>query len=119
MKTSLCTCGEPLVTTMAFRKHELYCIWDGRMYGLFEAEQAEETPALADRYAWNLAEWKELSEGLIGDGVHFEACDRCSREEHLLHATEEEKQGDAVARATLTSFANRADPSWREKTVSR
>jgi hypothetical protein len=100
-KIAMCSCGEPLVSTIVFRKFEFYCISCGRMYGYFEPQGVEETPERLDRLHSVETEWKRLSMNLIGDGAHYKACAACLNEPHSRHATTDEWIADEASRKAL------------------
>lgn len=97
-KVAMCSCDAPLVSTLAFRHFEFYCLDCGRRYGFLDPRPADETPELIARCDAYLAEWSALSEGLISEGGRRSDCATCvDGEEHTLHATADERAAHEAA----------------------
>lgn len=109
-------CGDVLVSTMATRRYEFYCVSCGRSETFFGPRAAVETPELRARMQQRETEYDTLSEGLIGDGaMYLNTCTKCkeTHEPHRGHATSAEIDADKVARARLrarVSVALGVDP---------
>src|SRR4051794_21762134 len=85
-----CSCGAPLIGTMAFRKFEYYCLECGRKYGLIEPYLKDPTPELLEQYRKLLEEWREITaDNLIIENGQWIGCAKCqgTREPHRSHAT--------------------------------
>lgn len=103
-KIAMCRrCGAPLVSTMAFRQYEFYCLDCGWLCGWLDPTPGESTPELVARTEADAEEWKVLSAGLLADGGHHKGCEPCRKEEHRLHATEAEIAADVAARARISA----------------
>jgi hypothetical protein len=100
--------GAPLISTLAFRKAEFYCLDCGGHFGFLSPDAAEDTPELRARYEALKSEWDEhAGSKLLADGGWYEDCERCEPggEPHTAHAAAEEL---AAHEAALTWLRERA-----------
>jgi len=104
-KVAMCRdCNVPLVMTFAFRAAEFYCLECGRTYGFFGPSPADETPELLGDMRAREAEWEEhAGRHLLTVGARRTDCSTCSTngEDHVAHATDEERAADKAARAWM------------------
>lgn len=61
-------CGTPLVSTLAWRHYEFYCIECGSHWGFLSPVGVPETPESEARLAEVEADWKVLHAGLSVEG---------------------------------------------------
>lgn len=90
-RVAMCpACGDVLVCTFVWPGKEFVCMACGRLWEWLQPDGKEPTPELDAKCDARLAEWKELSDGLVPYGMFLEGCATCHPEPHRLHATEAE-----------------------------
>lgn len=103
-------CDTPVISTMAWRSYEFYCLECGAHLGFLSPRAAESTPELIARYDALKAEWDEHAGGkLITQGGWLQECSVCAPrgETHEAHATAEEIAAHEEALAWLRERAAR------------
>ena len=93
---------EPVVFTMLWRRYEFFCVRCGSHYTYFGPKARDHNPELELRLEENEMLFKELTEGMIGDGVYYDRCEDCKGGVHMSHAMPEELDADLTARRRLT-----------------
>lgn len=112
--TQVATCltdGAPLVSTIAFRYAEFYCLECGTSTGIFgpAVKGEDETPELLAKMEAATAEWVTLADGLIPEGGRLKDCSCCEKgEDHVVHARESELEAHDAARRRLDERVRRA-----------
>lgn len=102
----------PLISTMAFRKAEFYCLECGGHFGFLAPRAFDPTPELNARYDSLKAEWDEhVKPRLRIMRGWWEDCDRCiighNDATHDLHATDEEREAHDAALEWLKERVSR------------
>jgi hypothetical protein len=103
------SCHAPLISTIAFRGFEFYCLQCGRHYGFVQPATAEPTPELQARHRELKAEWdKHAGSKLLIDGW-YAWCKKCrpGGEYHPAHATDRELAAHEAALAWLSERASK------------
>lgn len=102
------SCRAPLIGTMAFDKYEFLCLECGHQCGWMEPYTLD-SDEVAEWMARLQAEWDEHASGKLLYGYRL-GCEQCNSyaEKHREHATPEEIQADAEARAWIKERTGRA-----------
>jgi hypothetical protein len=110
-RLSVCACGAPLIPTFHWRGKEFVCIECGRLYEFFGPQVVKTTDARWVRYEALLAEWMEhAGPKLLTPGARHEGCEKCwgnGSENHVRHATDQEKADHGAALAWLIARTRR------------
>jgi len=106
---AMCPCCDvPLISTMAFRRFEFYCLECGSKFGFIEPKAAKATDELEARHTELRAEWDEHVGGkLLSDGGWHRDCEQCAAHDranpHAAHATDQEVADHELALAWLAA----------------
>jgi hypothetical protein len=102
----VCSCGYPLLFTMAFPGFEYYCLKCGAKYGMAGVDQIVNTPEL-------IAELKKAEEffnavrgKIFFPGTRVTECDKCRKndEDHVVHMSKEESKAHMNALIKLKEY---------------
>ncbi len=83
-------CGTPMVRTFMFSGAEFYCVKCGNTEGIFGGIDINETDELLKEWKENEKLFQKIADDYIPKGGMFLNCEQCKREEHLLHASQED-----------------------------
>lgn len=98
---AVCSCGEPLVMTFLFPYKEWICLEDGRLYEFLAPNRVDVTADLWNRSLELENEFKEIMRDAIPKDSRKAGCEKCHREDHLAHATVEERRSSDAAFSAL------------------
>jgi len=87
------SCGFPLVSTMAFRYAEKYCMNCGGNFGMTDVPYVDITSKLKPFITKANKQFDKICKHLIGGGMRLRSCEKCNEgSDHLHHATPEESK---------------------------
>ena len=115
-RVAICpNCGFPLISTMAFRYAERYCMNCGGQFGMLDAEHQIINSKLRPFTTKANRRFGQIRKSLIGGGMRLRNCKKCmegKEEEHLQHATKKEDEKYKWALKKLAAWKGSFE--WRE-----
>lgn len=100
-------CGEPMISTFAFRGAEFYCLMCGNTLGMFSCSSVEWDEQLNEKRKLYERVFKTIYKDLIPSGAYLLKCPKCKdmNETHRQHASEKEILKDEIAREFLNRMS--------------
>ena len=117
-KVNTCSCGSPLIFTLAFPYAEWYCLNCGGASQFLGRDEAEMTPELRAEIAITTGVWKVIRKYFLPmSSFAKDGCRKCEKMggyPHREHLTEQEKLRDKLATRFLKKVVG-----YRRKKMTR
>ncbi len=96
-------CGFPMINTMIWSCAEYFCAKCGANKGILDPDMVELTPQLQAAKNHLQAAFDNVAKDCIAIGMRKRNCPQCADQDHLHHATPEERQKSKAAFDLVTS----------------